>query len=78
MSTPTGNLARASIPVAGSFSYTNIATGSFIYTLTATVTYDYTPAPVPGPLPLLGPMGALAASRRLRARCRAGKAILRG
>ena len=57
----------------GSFSYTNIATGSFIYTPTATVTYDYTPATVPGPLPLLGPMGALAASRRLRARCRAGK-----
>lgn len=62
----------------GSFSYTNIATGSFTYTPTATVTYDYTPASVPGPLPLFGPVAALAASRRLRARCRAGRALPRG
>lgn len=62
----------------GSFSYTNIATGSFTYTPTATVTYDYTPAPVPGPVPLFGSVAALAASRRLRARCRAGRALPRG
>jgi len=50
--------------------------------LTPVATLARVPVPDAGhgsrPLPLLGPMGALAAGRRLGARCRAGKAILRG
>jgi hypothetical protein len=58
------------------FYYTNISSGSAVFTTTATVTYDYVAAPsvaaAPGPLPLLGAGAAWAWSRRLRRRC--GKA----